>query len=99
MPELPEVETVRNELTPHIVGHKITGVNLIWEGIVRQPSAEEFRSRLIGQSITKVARRGKYLIISLNSDDILIIHLKMSGSLLIKPASVEPEKYVRAIFN
>jgi len=99
MPELPEVETVKNELAPHIIGHKITGVTLIWEGIVRQPSAEEFRSHLIGQSITKVARRGKYLIISLNSDDVLIIHLKMSGSLLIKPASAEPEKFARAIIN
>ncbi len=59
MPELPEVETIKNELLPHIVGHSITGVTLIWEGIVRQPSVEEFRSRLIGQEINGVTRRGK----------------------------------------
>ena len=97
MPELPEVETVKNELTPHVTGRKITGINLIWEGIVRQPSAKEFRSRLIGQRISGVTRRGKYLIIILNNDGTLIMHLKMSGSLLIKPASAEPEKFVRAI--
>ena len=97
MPELPEVETIKNELLPHVVGRCITAVTLFWEGIVRQPSVEEFCSRLIGQSITGVTRRGKYLICNLTSDDILIMHLKMSGSLLLKPASAEPDKYVRAI--
>ncbi len=97
MPELPEVETVKNELTPYIIGRKVTAVTLIWEGIVRQPSVEEFCSRLIGQGITGVTRRGKYLILSLTSDEVLIIHLKMSGSLLLKSASAEVDKYARAI--
>lgn len=99
MPELPEVETIKNELLPHIIGHCITGVTLIWEGIVRQPSVEEFRSRLIGQEITSIARRGKYLLFSLSSGDSLIIHLKMTGSLLLKPTSVEPAKFIRAIIH
>ena len=99
MPELPEVETVKNELLPHIIGHRITGVTLCWEGIVRQPSAEEFCSRLIGQRITRVTRRGKYLILDLTSSEVLIIHLKMTGSLLLKPASAEPEKFTRAILH
>ena len=99
MPELPEVETIKNELSPHIVGHQITGVTLFWEGIVRQPSAREFCSRLIGQRLTGVARRGKYLIFSLSGGDLLIIHLKMSGSLLIGQDSSEPPKYTRAIIH
>jgi len=99
MPELPEVETIKNELLPHVVGHQITGVTLIWEGIVRQPSTEEFCSRLIGKKITGITRRGKYLIIGLNSNETLIIHLKMTGSLLLKPASAEPDKFVRAILH
>ena len=97
MPELPEVETIKNELLPHIIGQHVTDVSLFWQGIVRQPSVEEFCSRLIGQGITGVNRRGKYLIFGLTSDEVLIIHLKMSGSLLLKPASAEPDKYVRAI--
>lgn len=99
MPELPEVETIKNELLPHIVGHRITSITLFWDGIVRQPSVEEFCSRLIGQEITAVARRGKYLIFSLTSSEVLIIHLKMTGSLLIKPASAEPDKFIRAVIH
>jgi len=99
MPELPEVETIKNELLPHIIGHRITGVTLIWEGIVRQPTASEFRSRLIGQEITGIARRGKYLLFGLSSGDLLIVHLKMTGSLLLKPTSAEPDKFTRAIIH
>jgi len=95
MPELPEVETIKNELIPHVVGHNITGVTLLDEKLVRLPSVEEFCSRLIGQKITGVERRGKYLIFGLTSGEALIIHLKMSGSLLLKP----PERFTRAILH
>ena len=99
MPELPEVETIKNELVSHIIGHLITGVTLFWAQIVRQPSVEEFCSRLIGQRITGVSRRGKYLIFSLASNEALIIHLKMTGSLLLKPFSDKPERFIRAIIH
>jgi formamidopyrimidine-DNA glycosylase len=99
VPELPEVETIKNELLPHLVGHRVTGVTLFWDGIVRQPTAEEFCLRLMGQGITGVARRGKYLIFSLTSGEKLIIHLRMTGSLLLKPASAEPDKFIRAILH
>ncbi|MBI4283356.1 MAG: bifunctional DNA-formamidopyrimidine glycosylase/DNA-(apurinic or apyrimidinic site) lyase [Chloroflexi bacterium] len=108
MPELPEVETVKNELSPYIIGRQITDVILLWEGIVRQPSAEEFCSRIIGQKITGITRRGKYLFVSLSSGsarefttsgDSLIMHLKMTGSLLIGQDSAEPPKYTRAIIH
>ncbi|MBA7576643.1 Formamidopyrimidine-DNA glycosylase [subsurface metagenome] len=95
MPELPEVETIKNELAPHVIGRSVSGVSFSWEGIVRQPSLEEFCARLIGQKITGVGRRGKYLIFSLSSGQALIIHLKMTGSLWLK----EPEKFVRAIIH
>ena len=99
MPELPEVETVKNELLPHIIGRCVTGVTLLWEGIVKEPTAEEFRSRLIGQIITGIGRRGKYLIISLSGGGSLVIHLKMTGSLLIKQNSSEVPEYTRAIIH
>ncbi len=99
LPELPEVETIRSELSPHVVGHCITGVTLFWNGLVRQPSVEEFYSRLIGQGITGVTRRGKYLIFSLTGGEVLVIHLKMTGSLLLKPASSEPGRFIRAILH
>ena len=95
MPELPEVETIKNELSPHVIGHSITGVTLLDEKIVRQPSVAKFRSRLIGQKITGIARRGKYLIFGLSGGEALIIHLKMSGSLLLKP----PDRFTRAVLH
>jgi len=97
MPELPEVETVKNELLPHVIGRCVTDIDLIWDGIVRFPSVEEFRSRLLGQTITELTRRGKYLIFGLTSGDLLIIHLKISGSLLLRPASTQNERFIRAI--
>ena len=99
MPELPEVETIKNELLPYVVGHNISGVTLFWEGIVRQPLLKEFYSRILDQEITGLIRRGKYLIFSLSSGDFLVIHLKMTGSLLfIKDSSQQP-KYTRAIIH
>jgi formamidopyrimidine-DNA glycosylase len=95
MPELPEVETIRRELEPHVIGRTISGLSFFWEGIVRQPSLEEFCSRLIGQRITGLGRRGKYLIFNLSGGQALIIHLKMTGSLWLK----DPEKFVRAIIH
>jgi formamidopyrimidine-DNA glycosylase len=95
MPELPEVETIRRELEPHVIGRIISGLSFFWEGIVRQPSLEEFRNCLIGQRITGLGRRGKYLIFSLSSGQALVIHLKMTGSLWLK----DPEKFVRAVIH
>ena len=95
MPELPEVETIKNELAPHIIGRTITAVTLSDDKIVRQPQPEEFCSRLIGQKITGIERRGKYLIFSLSGGEALIIHLKMTGSLWLKP----PDRFIRAIIH
>jgi len=99
MPELPEVETVKNELLPHVVGRRITGVTLVWEGIVKEPAVEEFLSGVIGQEITGITRRGKYLMVHLSSGNYLVVHLKMSGSLIVSPDSPEPPKFCRAILH
>ena len=99
MPELPEVETVKNEITPHILNKRIKEVELFWDGIVREPSAEEFKSRLAGRKIKDIARRGKYLLVHLNAADVLILHLKMTGSLLVGCSADEPPKYTRAVLH
>ncbi len=97
MPELPEVETVRTELTPHIIGRRLADISFAWGGIVKQMPAAELRSRIIGQEITGLDRYGKYLVFTLSGDDLLVLHLKMSGSLLVSRDSAEPPKYTRAI--
>jgi formamidopyrimidine-DNA glycosylase len=95
MPELPEVETIRNELLPHIINHTITAITLFDQKIVRQPSVEEFNSRLIGETLTGLGRRGKYLLFSLTGGQTLVIHLKMTGSLWLKP----PDRFIRAVIH
>jgi formamidopyrimidine-DNA glycosylase len=99
MPELPEVETIKNELSPHVVGRCVTGITLFWERIVRQPSVQEFCSRITGQRITGIQRRGKYLIFGLSSGELWIVHLKMTGSLIIGGDSAEPPRFTRAIIH
>jgi formamidopyrimidine-DNA glycosylase len=74
-------------------------VELLWDGIIREPAATEFKSRLVGRKIKDVARRGKYLLFHLNGADVLILHLKMTGSLLIGRSKDEPPKYTRAILH
>ena len=83
MPELPEVETIKNDLLPQIAGRRFTGVRLLDDRIVRQPSPEEFRRHLVGQTIEDIRRIGKYLLFQLSNGEVLILHLKMSGFLLL----------------
>jgi len=97
MPELPEVETIRRDLTPRIVGRCFVGVTLNWPKTVQIPSPEAFSCRLVGKCIAGLDRRGKYLIFRLSNGEALILHLRMSGSLLLDPQG-EPDRYSRAIF-
>ena len=98
MPELPEVETIRRELAPRITGKSFVGVTLNWPKTVQIPSVEAFKGELIGQTIQGLDRRGKYLILRLESGDSLILHLRMSGSLLIEPRC-EADPYTRTVFH
>ena len=97
MPELPEVETIKNELAPWVVGQSFTQVTILDTELVCGCSAEEVRSGLIGHKIESLERRGKYLIFHLSNGKSLIIHLRMTGSLLLNPKEVE--RYARAVFN
>ncbi len=97
MPELPEVETIRKELSPWIVGQSFTEVTISDDRMVAAGSADEIRRGLIGQTIESLGRRGKYLIVHLSNGRWLIIHLRMTGALLLNPKGVE--HYTRAVFH
>jgi formamidopyrimidine-DNA glycosylase len=97
MPELPEVETIRKELSPWVVGQSFTKVTILDDKLVCGGSAEEVRRGLIGQKIESLGRRGKYLIFHLSNGKSLIIHLRMTGSLLLNPKGVD--HYARAVFH
>jgi formamidopyrimidine-DNA glycosylase len=96
MPELPEVETIKNELSPRVLGRTVKGVDIFWDKMVRQPSLAEFRRRITGKKITALSRRGKYLFFHLNGDGVLVMHMKMTGSLLVNPRE---DKFSRAVFH
>ena len=97
MPELPEVETIKSELSPWVVGQSFTQVTILDTELVCGGSAEEVRRGLIGQKVESLGRRGKYLIFHLSNGQSLIIHLRMTGSLLLNPKEVE--RYARAVFH
>ena len=102
MPELPEVETIKNDLRPHVERHRFTDVAILWPNMVQRPSVEELYQRLPGQLINEVARRGKYLIFRLASGEALILHMRMSGLLLLRAKGDTPAEfaqYVRAVFS
>jgi formamidopyrimidine-DNA glycosylase len=89
MPELPEVETTRRGIAPHVEGRIIRTVT-IRDRRLRWPIAKGLESRLEGQQVTAVGRRGKYLLLQLQSGT-LLIHLGMSGSLRLLQGQPEPE--------
>lgn len=82
MPELPEVETVVRGIRDTLVGRTIGAIWTDWPKIIAMPSLELFAAQIHGQRIQALGRRGKYIIIYL-SHDMLIIHLKMSGRLYV----------------
>jgi len=96
MPELPEVETIKNELLPWIIGQSFTQVTVFDAELVPGSSAEEFCHKLIGQTIQSLERRGKYLIFNLRNQA-LIMHFRMTGVLLLNPKRID--HYSRAVFR
>ena len=82
MPELPEVETIRRGLEREVVGKRIKTVEVHGTRTVRRQTKKQLISRLEGVKITGVDRRGKYLVLKLDSAELLVIHLRMSGQLL-----------------
>jgi formamidopyrimidine-DNA glycosylase len=95
MPELPEVETIVRALRPAIVGRSVVDVQVTWPRHVAHPSPAELRDQLLGQAILAVERRGKYLILSLDRGQSLLIHLKMSGQLMVveSPGAADPHAH------
>jgi len=91
MPELPEVETIKEDLRRLVVGSTIGRAEILDASLVEQPSTEEFAGRLEGVGITGARRRAKHLIVELDSGNSLVFQLKIGGQLLLVPPVEEPE--------
>jgi formamidopyrimidine-DNA glycosylase len=99
MPELPEVETIKRELAPLVTGQRIKSVEFLWAKTLLSPSIAEFDSRVNGRRITELGRRGKYLIVRLDSGDSILVHLRMTGSFLVGRGKELPDNHTRATIH
>jgi formamidopyrimidine-DNA glycosylase len=99
MPELPEVETTRRGIEPHILGRKITGV-IVRDARLRWPVPKRLAAMLAGKTVKRVRRRAKYLLLDCG-DGTLIIHLGMSGSLRVLNGDepVRPHDHIDVLFD
>jgi formamidopyrimidine-DNA glycosylase len=104
MPELPEVETIcRNLLygaqgSPALVGMRVQDAQVFWARSLETPTVEEFLRRLPGQVVQGVRRRGKFIVIQL-SQDALLIHLRMSGDLRVEAQELPLAPHDRCLVN
>jgi len=98
VPELPEVETIVRELRPFLEGRCFTDVRILVERALDGLRALELKAALIGRRIRRVSRRGKYIIISLEEGGHLLVHLRMTGQLLIEDAADEVPRHTSALF-
>lgn len=97
MPELPEVETVKESLKSKVIGRKIIGVNIFYSNVISSPSIEEFKDRIINQKIINIKRRGKWLLFELDKD-YLLSHLRMEGKYFIRNSNEKTEKHEHISF-
>lgn len=99
MPEGPEVETVRRGLTRLVVGRKVLGTEVRWEKTISGMAPEEFDAELVGRTIEKVDRRGKYLLFRFSGGLTMVSHLRMEGAYYTVPAGTEPGKHDLVTFH
>jgi formamidopyrimidine-DNA glycosylase len=105
MPELPEVEVVRRGLQDHVVGRRLGAAQFLGSRVARRhlPGPSDLAARVAGNTVVAAERRGKYLWLVLEAPDAhrqaLIIHLGMSGQLLVEEADAPAEKHLHASFD
>ena len=100
MPELPEVETVRRRLEPALVGRRFERVEIDDPRLTRPEDPAEVAAELTGERVEALERRGKYLVVRFESGRVLLIHLRMTGTLLhAAPGKPTDVPHRRAVVN
>lgn len=98
MPELPEVQTVRQGLNKLVKESKIKSVEVLYPKMINIP-AEDFEKKLAGKEIIQIDRRGKYLLFRLSDDLTLVSHLRMEGKYEVQPEETERPKHTNVVFH
>ncbi len=101
MPELPEVETIARALKPLLVGQTISRVEVRWPRSIEMPSADEFERALVGRTVKDASRRGKFVVFSMAPCGALLVHLRMTGQLLLDQPGrpVAPDKHTHVLIH
>jgi formamidopyrimidine-DNA glycosylase len=99
LPELPEVETIRRQLAPHLEGRTILDVDILDWRWTRPERPQDVEDGLRGAIVEQVGRSGKYLVFALSDDRHLLVHLRMTGTLLIDPPTEPAHTRVRFELN
>jgi formamidopyrimidine-DNA glycosylase len=99
MPELPEVETIRRQLAPHLEGRSFSSVEITDHRWTLPVAPEAIAAELTGARVTRLSRRGKYMVWELDGDRSLLVHLRMTGSLLMDPDPGLPHTRARFELN
>jgi formamidopyrimidine-DNA glycosylase len=100
VPELPEVETVRRRLEPALVGRRFEHVEIDDSRLTRPDDPAEVAAELTGERVEALERRGKYLVVRFESGRVLLIHLRMTGTLLhAVPGNPADVPHRRAVVN
>ena len=86
MPELPEVETIRRNLAPNVEGRTLQRLEILDARWSRPLAPRELADAVEGRTVERLGRRGKYLIWELSGEAYLLVHLRMTGTLLLDPA-------------
>lgn len=102
MPELPEVETIRRDLERRIVGRRITAVRIPPDSgkpvpVLKGIDEASFREGVVGTRIEAMERRGKYLAVQLDTGPYIVVHLRMTGSLLHRASDAAADRFLRAV--
>jgi formamidopyrimidine-DNA glycosylase len=97
MPELPEVETVRSRLEPKLVGRRFDAVEILDSRLTRPFEPAQVAAELQGERVAAVDRRGKYLIVRFDSGLLLLIHLRMTGTLVHTQNGAADDLHRRAV--
>ena len=97
MPELPEVETVKEALKRKILNRKIVDVNVLYNNIIEYPKVTSFKEEILNETINDIKRRGKWLVFVLDNY-YLLSHLRMEGKYNIRGKDEEITKHEHVIF-
>ena len=99
MPEMPEVETIRRSLADKVEGRHIVKVDIRLPRLIKWPEAADFPGYILRRTITRLERRGKYLVFHLEGGMALVIHLRMTGRLFLSVPDMSPDRFTYVVFH